>query len=187
MKKEAMLLSIFLVGASLAIGQPQETTETKAGEPEKEHKSERVALRDLEGNDISIMAKNSFREDFPNITDVHWNRSENFDEASFTNNESKKLKAFYDDDGVLIGTTQNVTFADLPLKGQLAIKNKYKDYKIGDVIFFNDNLANESDMILWSSQFNDEDNYFVELIKGNKKLIVRVATYGTLSFFKELT
>ncbi len=187
MKKVAILSSIFLVAATLAIGQPQDSSEPDTGDNGKENKSERVTPGNPERKDISVMAINSFREDFPNITDVQWNRSENFDEASFINNDGKKLKAFYGDDGELIGTTQNVKFADVPLKGQLEIKNKYKDYKIGDVIFFNDNLANESDMILWSSQFNDEDNYFVELIKGEKKIIVRVATYGDVSFFKELT
>jgi hypothetical protein len=96
------------------------------------------------------------------------------------------LTAFYDVDGKLVGTTQYVTFASIPPKGQEEIKKHYKDYTIGKVVFFDDNEANESDMVLWESQFDDENNYFAELTKGNKTIIVRIDSNGALSFFKEL-
>jgi hypothetical protein len=41
-------------------------------------------------------------------------------------------------------------------------------------------------MLLYGIQFQDEDNYFGELTKGNKKMIVRVDPRGLVEFFKEL-
>jgi hypothetical protein len=186
MKKVVFLLSTFLVAASLAMGQPQKTAEIKTGESGKERKAEKVALRKLEGNDVSSLSKNSFIQDFANVTDIHWKRSENFDEASFTNKDGKRLTAFYGIDGKLVGTTQDVKFSDVPPVGQKEILKKYKDYKIGNVVYFVDNSTNESDMVLWSAQFDDQDNYFVELTKGQNTIIVKVDTMGTLSFFKTL-
>ena len=41
-------------------------------------------------------------------------------------------------------------------------------------------------MILWGIQFDDADNYFAELSKGTKKLVVKVSPEGSVSFFKNL-
>ena len=93
---------------------------------------------------------------------------------------------YYDSNGKLIGTTSSKAFTDVPAKGQQEIKTKYKDYTAGPVIFYDDNEENDTDMILWGLQFNDADNYFVELTKGNSKLIIRVDTAGGISLFKQL-
>ncbi len=75
-------------------------------------------------------------------------------------------------------------FKDLPAKGQQEIKGKYKDYGIGSVIYFDDNEKIDSDMVLWATQFNDEDLYFAELTKANKKIIVRLILLETLNCLK---
>jgi hypothetical protein len=156
-----------------------------AQEPKKEKKSEMVPLKKLEGTKVSDLAKDQFIADFGNIPDVQWNRTKNFDEAIFTKN-GKKLHAWYDFDNKLVGTTSIVTFADLPAEGQKNIKAKYKDYSIGPVIFFDDNEMNATDMILYDKQFDDADNYFVELSKAKEKIILIVNTLGEVSFFKQL-
>ena len=92
------------------------------------------------------------------------------------------MTAFYDNDGKLVGTTMIKTFADVPANGQKQIKKKYKDYTVGPVIFFDNNEFNETDMMLYGLQFDDEDNYFVELTKGNSKIVVRVNSAGDLLF-----
>ena len=86
----------------------------------------------------------------------------------------------------MVGTTQYKTFADVPVRGQTEIKKMYKDYAIGSVVFFDDNELNPTDMILYNIQFDDADNYFVELSKGTKKIVVQVNTEGDLFFFKDL-
>jgi len=41
-------------------------------------------------------------------------------------------------------------------------------------------------MMLYGKQFEDADNYFVELTKGAKKIIVQVDSQGLVFFFTEL-
>ena len=96
------------------------------------------------------------------------------------------MKAYYDFYSKLVGTTMLKTFTDLPIKSQKEIKAKYKDYKIGRVVFFDDNEANESDMFFYNTQFSDADNYFVELSKDKKNIVLQVNNEGELFFFKEL-
>lgn len=186
MKRIVILSAVLLFTLSAAIAQPKTTAKETSLEKKKETKTERVALRKLEGKEVSNVSKNAFSLDFPKATNVNWSRSLNFDEASFTNKDGLKLTAFYDADGKLVGTTQYIKFEAIPLKGQQEIKKHYKDYTIGKVLFFDDNEANETDMVLWASQFDDEDNYFVELTKGKNNIIVRVDNNGAVSFFKQL-
>lgn len=181
MKKSGFLLVTFLFAFSVIQGQAQKTGKAQP----KEIKKERVALKKLEGNTVSQAAKNSFNADIGNLPNVQWRRIDTFDEATFIK-DGKEMKAFYDPLGKLVGTTTHVTFADLPAKGQQEIKAKYKDYTIGPVIYFDDNEFNDSDMMLYGVQFEDEDNYFVELAKGADKIVLQVNPRGELFFYKQL-
>jgi hypothetical protein len=184
MKRLAVLSLTFLFSMTFVLGQIQKSDKENTKESKKEIKSERVALRKLPGNTIGTVAKINFDSDFKGATDVQSKRVETFDKFSFTSKDGQKLEAFYDFDGKLVGTTQYKTFADLPLKGQNEIKTKYKDYTVDKVVFYDDNETNISDMILYGVQFEDADNYFVELSKGNKTIILQVNTNGELFFFK---
>jgi hypothetical protein len=183
MKRIILLSASMLLIFKAAVAQP-DTEESK--EIKKESRTERIALRRLEGKEVSNISKSSFNIEFPKANNVIWNRSDNFDEATFTDEKGITFTAFYDASGNLVGTTRYVKFEDVPAKGQQEIKKKYKDYTIGKVLFFDDNEANDSDMILWASQFEDADNYFVELTKDKEDLVVKVDTEGGLSFFTEL-
>ena len=59
------------------------------------------------------------------------------------------MTAFYDENGDLVGTTYPKKFTDLPANAQMEIKTKYKDYKIGPVVLYDDNEANDTDMIMF--------------------------------------
>ncbi len=166
--------------------QDEKVVKTDIKSLKKQERSDRITLRKLEGNDASFQSKDQFRVDFGNVTDVSWTRSGYFDEAIF-NKEGKQMKAFYDIDSHLVGTVTAKTFNDLPASAQKIITKKYKDYKIDNVIFYDDNEANETDMILYGSQFDDEDNYFVEVSKGTEKVVLHVSTDGDVSFFKQLS
>jgi hypothetical protein len=176
MKKLAFIsISIFFC-LSLIQGQTKEQTK----------KSERVPLKKLEGSSVSTIAKDHFNVDFRDAKNAQWKRVGTYDEAAFTTKDNHQMKAFYDVNGELVGTTQHKTFADLPAEGQAQIKKEYKDYKVGDIVFFDDNEANPTDMILYGIQFEDADNYFVELIKGTKKIVVQVSMEGSVFYFTEL-
>ena len=186
MKKLAILSMTFLLVVAVVQGQTQKADKEKVKEIKKELKTERVALRKLEGTNVSVLAKNNFSKDFPDATNVRSKRVDTFDEFQFTDKTGELMKAFYDYAGNLVGTTLKKTFADVPVKGQEKIKAEYKDYTIGDVIFYDDNELNDTDMILWGLQFDDRDLYFVELTKGASKIIVQVDAEARVSFFKKL-
>ena len=179
MKKSNVMLMALLVFMSLS------TMQMNASETRNDSKTNRVPLRKHEGTEVSEQSKIHFMADFGNIPDVQWKSSNNFDEAVFNKNGTK-MTAWYDIDEKLVGTTSEVSFANLPADGKKALKTRYKDYTIGKVIFFDDNEVNETDMILYNQQFNDADNYFVELSKGKSNLIVMINTRGELTFFKQI-
>ena len=100
--------------------------------------------------------------------------------------DGKKLKAYYDVHGELIGTTSRELFADIPGTAQDDIRKRYNDYEVKEVIMFHDNQQNDSDMILYGSSFEDADNYFVRLEKGTKDIVLKVSPVGDASFYKQI-
>ena len=151
----------------------------------KEKKEYRKELRKLKGAEVSSQSKKAFMSDFGNVSGTEWSRLDNFDEATFTKDGQTK-SAFYDFDSKLVGTTQNKTYADIPAKAQQSIMKHYKGYTAVDVLFYDDNELNETDMILYGNQFADKDSYFVELTNGPKKIVVQVSMDGDVSYFTRL-
>lgn len=158
---------------------------TDVKKEKKAIKAERIALRKLEGREVGEMSKNAFYADFGDLKNVIWERTPYFDEATFTK-DGKTVKAYYDINSKFVGTSSFVTFADLPKNAQKEIKENYKDYSIGDIVFYDDNEANETDMVLYDIQFDDADNYFVTLSKKDKTIVLQVNPKGESFFFKEL-
>jgi hypothetical protein len=187
MKKLVLLTAAALFSMSAAFAQQTAKLEKNEIKGTKEEvKAKSTALRKLEGKEVSYMAKNNFAEDFPSAADAVWERVDTYDVVAFTNN-GEKLKGYYDYDGNLVGTTMNKRFSDIPSAAQKEIRKKYSDYAIGPVIYFDDNEANQTDMVLWATQFDDADNYFVELNKGSEKIILKVDPFGLVSYFKKLS
>ena len=151
----------------------------------KEKKEERKEFRNRKGYEVSYQVKEAFIRDFGNIPGTQWERLDNFDEATFTK-DGQVMSAFYDSYSKLVGTTTNKTFADLPANAQKFISEKYKGYTEGDVLFFDDNEFNDADMILFGTEFNDADNYFVEMKKDNKKIVLQVEMDGYVTYFARL-
>ncbi len=186
MKRLTLILLAILFGSVTVFEQAQAKQSKEAKkEARKEARIEKISLRRMNGADVNVVAKNNFITDFGKIPNVQWRRTDYLDEARFTKN-GKPIVAYYEFDGKLVGTTEHKTFADLPINAQNEIRSKYRDYSIGPVIFFDDNELNETDMVLYGMQFDDKDNYFVELTKGARKMMVRVDMEGFVSFFKDL-
>jgi hypothetical protein len=185
MKRVSLILSSILIASLIGIANGQTVVNETKKEVRVEKKVERKALRKLEGTVTSEFVKKAFYTDFGNITNVVFARRDFMDEATFTK-EGDKITAYYDYHGVLVGTTSVVPFDKIPLPGQLEIKKKYPDYKVESVIFYDDNEANDTDMVLYGIQFDDADNYFVELSGKDKNLVLQVNPFGEIFFFKEL-
>lgn len=154
----------------------------EGGITKKEKREEKKAMRKPEGPQPSYQSREHFEQDFDKASDAHWKRTKYFDEVTFLN-DGQKMTAFYDYKSDLVGTTQVKTFADLPTSAQKFINKKYKDYQVEKVILFDDNEFNETDMLLYNHQFDDEDNYFVELHQGAKDIVLQVDMSGEVSFF----
>ena len=185
MKKVLVLLMTGLFAVSMIQGQTQQKEKARSKETKQAKKTEMVPLKKLTGTVVSDAAKDNFAAKYGNIPGTKWVRSEYFDAASFTK-DGKNMVAFYDSDGALVGTTTNGNYSDLPKKGQEEISVKYKGYVPGTVVFYKDDEMNPSDMILYDHQFEDEDNYFVELTKGGKTIVVMVSPEGEVSYFTGL-
>jgi hypothetical protein len=182
MKRLVLLAMTFLFAFSVLQGQ------TKVFENEQSNvskKAQKVTLKILPGTAVSNLAKNNFYKDFGDVPGVQWRRIDNFDEAAFTK-DGKQKKAFYDSDGVLVGSTTPASFSDLPASAQKVIGKRYKDYTVEKVVFFDDNEHNDTDMIMYGGQFADEDNYFVELARPSNKIVLQVNLEGTVFYFSEL-
>ena len=193
MKKLLFLFAVsFLIASSVNAQTDKEVVKSeikndkkKESAIKKEKREERKELRKLEGKEVSYQAKEAFRGDFGNIPVSKWERLTNFDKATFVK-DGKFMEAFYDADADLVGTVTPRSFTDLPAKAQKYINEKYNGYTIGNASFFDDNEKNQTDMILYSEQFDDADNFFIELKRDDQKIVLRVDPGGDVSFFKKL-
>ena len=184
MKNRIIAGSIFLLCTTAAIAQ----SESGTGRDEKETRQElRKANRELKRNEInpSYRSREAFMRDFPGAINVNWRVTGLFEEATFDSN-GITMTAFYDAGNELVGTTTEKTFTDIPMKAQEHIKKFYSDYRPFDVVMFDDNENNETDMVLYNSVFEDEDNYFVCLKNDKETIILKVNRDGDTSFFKKL-
>ncbi|MCF6406974.1 hypothetical protein L3C95_29005 [Chitinophaga filiformis] len=151
----------------------------------KKTKAERKEIRRENNADVSIFTKNQFYQDFPTATNIRYEKTNYFEEVSFTMDQ-KDMRAYYDIHSNLVGTTETKTLADLPENAQRTLQKKYGDYKVERAFLYDDNEANETDMTLFDMAFDDADNYFVELRKNSEVLIVKVDMAGNVSFFKSI-
>lgn len=168
----------------------QTQAQTTAKAIEKELKTEKKAGRKehhkLEGNQVSSRAKDHFLTDFPAITDVKWERGDQFDEANFTK-DGQTTTAYYDYNSNLVGTTTNKKFTDLPANAQKEIKKQYKNYVPGAVVMYDDNETNSTTMYFMGNQFEGADHYFVTVSKGKQEIVLMVTTDGQVTYFKQVS
>ena len=81
---------------------------------------------------VSAAVTNSFRASFKQAADVQWSQSDAHYKASFSLN-GQAVKAFYDQDGTLVGVTRNLSLVQLPLPLQTSLKDSYEDYWIAEL------------------------------------------------------
>lgn len=151
----------------------------------KEERKDKRELRTLEGNEVSYQATQAFNEDFRNTPIIASERERNFDRFTFRQ-KGAIVSAYYDVRGKLVGTLQHEHYADIPKVAQKRIKEIYPGYTPEDVIYFNDNEANDTNMMLYGDEFDDADAYFVELKSDAKRVVVQVSPDGEVWLFKTL-
>mgnify|MGYP006384000165 FL=1 len=192
MKKLILLIIVTVFFAFLVNAQTESVlkSEIKTNKTDKKiykdkKRQDRKELRALEGTKVSEQALQQFTRDFGNLPVLKAYRSYNFDEITFVQNGIQS-KAYYDGDAQLVGTTHTIAYTNLPANAQKKINKLYKAYKVMEVILFDDNEANESDIWFYNTRFNDADSYFVRLQNANKRIIVQVDLNGDISYFASL-
>jgi hypothetical protein len=182
MKTIAILSVTFLLGLG---GMP--TAFAKTGKLNKsELKAERLARRESRQSEVSYQSQNQFCIDFGTIPGVEWNRSKDFDEATFTKN-GVVLTAYYDNYGNLAGTTQNKAVSDLPAGSLQKIRKEYGDYAIGQVMIYHDNELSDTEMVLNGLPLGNMDSYFVKLTRGTQVILLKVSMDGHVSFSEQIS
>ncbi|MFT3702373.1 MAG: hypothetical protein QM802_08390 [Agriterribacter sp.] len=134
----------------------------------------------------SYKALQNFPYDFQQADNVNWNMVGDYSEASFTLN-GVAMKAFYDWDGNLAGTSQTMQYNDLPAPARKSIDKYYKEYSIQKIILYQDNEENENDLYPLIPE-ESSINYFVSMTKNGstEEIILQVTPNGQTSFFENM-
>jgi len=190
MKNVIIIGSILLFSATTAFSQEILALNDPIFPPthkvNKEQREENRAIRkEKAATTPNYTTEQHFLTDFSGATNVQWKRI-GYEEASFMLN-GKDMKAFYDYDHELIGTTSPASYADLPANAQKEIEKRYRNYTPHSVILFDDNEYNSSDMMLYGNAFADADNYFVELSHNDKTIVLQVNMEGLVTYFKDIS
>jgi len=135
---------------------------------------------------VSYKALQNFPYDFQQAANVNWSMVGDYSEASFTQN-GIAMKAFYDWEGQLAGTSQNMQYSELPALARKSIDRYYKNYSIQKIILYKDNEENENDLYPLIPEENST-NYFVSMTKNgsNEEIILQVTPDGQTSFFENM-
>ena len=174
----AVLITGFFISANAGI-----ITHTSGKEDRKQiRKEKKEKRRELWLHSVNAVTASRFATDFPNANSISWTQGV-FEEATFYDGDVLKT-TYYDSDNELVGTTRIVDYSMLSGKARHYINNKYPGYIVERVILFDDNESNNTDMVLFSNQFNDGDTYFPILSNGGKKIILEVTTDGSVFFFR---
>jgi hypothetical protein len=142
-------------------------------------------LSEFELKNFSNQTRANFYSDFGYIPITNWEITDQFDKISFMKNNIL-YTAYYDSNSELVGTISIASVSDLPAHALQDISKKYNGYTVGNIVFYDDNESNQTDMMYYRQQFDTEDKYFVELQNDKEKIVVQVNTVGDVSFFRTL-
>src|SRR5450755_3337015 len=139
-------------------------------------------------NAVSVFTRNQFASDFPDATNIHFEKTNDFDEVNYSQ-KGRKTTAYYDNNNELLGTLRNRSLRDLPANAQKEIAGEYPKYTVVRVVRFNANSDNESyiennsELPFYKDSPENSSHYFVELKNGNKTIVLMVGLSGGVSFF----
>jgi hypothetical protein len=124
---------------------------------------------------VSYSVLNSFSTDFADAKNVTWTVNRNFQKADFIANDIK-MTAFYNLQGEFVALTTDVDAKAIPAKAQAQIAEKYKGYKVNEVIV----LQNNTEV----NPAADETAYFVDLKSDTKEVLVRITPEANIEFYQ---
>lgn len=122
-------------------------------------------------NGAKERAESNFEKVFRNATDVNWNQSGDFLQASCFL-EGKVTHVFYNADGNYICLTREIPYDNLPANAREFISKKYEGYEPAETIFFTSKDAGNS--------------FYCSIVKDGKKKILKISSDASVGIY-ELT
>jgi hypothetical protein len=107
----------------------------------------------------------SFQKDFAGADNTTWNKSGGFYFAHFEL-DNKIVEAAYNEDGVLVGTSREISIKDFPLAINIAIAKKYNGYEV----------AKSGDEITYEGQ----TNYYINVANEKQVLKLKCTVNGDI-------
>ena len=126
---------------------------------------------------VSYTVLNQFSADFADASNVNWSVNKNFQRADFTAN-GIKMTAFYSLQGDFVALTTDVDAKAIPTAAQKEIAEKYKGYKVIEVIVVQNNTELNPDA--------DETAYFVDLKSDTKEVLVKITPELHIQFYQDV-
>ena len=118
---------------------------------------------------INQQALDAFQEEFSNVEEVNWVAHKDFYEVSFSY-QGKKIFAFYNSKGSLLGVMHYMLSTELPDYLQNQLKKYYPGYWIAD---------------LFEMKKDGSTNYYITLQDANKKIVLESRDKDRWEIFKE--
>lgn len=121
---------------------------------------------------VSYNALNKFAVEFENASNAVWTVTPNCQKVDFVL-EGAKYTAFYDLDGEYLGRTQEVAVTALPEVTRKEVAAKYTDFVVSHVIKYETNSA-------------EPLVYFVDLVQGEKEIVLKAVPYQNVAYFQTI-
>lgn len=130
-----------------------------------------ASARTTAHKDPTFIGIQTFKEKFPNATNISYKVKGELTEVNFIWN-AMRLQSFFDLEGNLLATCRTISASDLSLTAQMNLKNQYAGYIEQEAIEYNDANAGVS--------------YYVTMVGPKSTLLLCVSTDGMISVFKKM-
>ncbi len=118
---------------------------------------------------VSPAVLKSFQSSFANAKEIGWSLTKNLYKASFTL-DGQFINAYYNNEGIFVAMTRNITTSQLPIALQTTIKNEYTAFWISDLF----EIANE-----------EGTSYYITLENADTKLVLKSTNNAAWSKYQK--
>lgn len=135
--------------------------------------------------EVSYFAENNFLSKYQAAKNVKWTVTNQFQKASFSMNGTK-MAAFFDVNGDYIATTQYVDYEKLPAVSKSRLKKFYGNYTIEEVVKYDFDGQEDSNLYLLTGKRNYNTIYFASLKNEKDHMVVKITPDGEVSYLKDM-
>lgn len=121
-------------------------------------------------NKVSSHILNKFETDFRSATNITWTVRPTFSIADFEL-DGKKISAYYDLQGELLGTAHSISIEELPTGAKRTFAKKFNNYTVKEALKY---------------EFTDETAYVISAAKDNETVMVKVGQTGYVEIIKKI-